>query len=296
MQLRHFNFRLLDVFMQVVELQNISAVARKLHLTQPTISAQLRRLEELCGTRLLIQEGRRMHPTLAGEQLYRASSDVMRIMNDCTQAISNLREGEAGALKISLVNTAQYVIPQLVAKFKQKYPGISVELSVGNRSDTLQRYFNNADDVYIFSHPPADTKAQIEPFLNNTLQLIAPCNHWAVGKEITFSELLNEPFLMREPGSATRMVFDTWLAGQGFRLSEIFQVESNEAIRIGVAEGMGLAVLSEHIISHGSDAVAQLAVPGFPLPGKWYVVSRNDSSNKQVIDKFRQLVLNESGD
>lgn len=291
MELRHLNFRLLDVFMQVVELQNISAAARKLHLTQPTISAQLRKLEALCGCKLLSQEGKRMLPTLAGEHLYRASGDVMRRMLDCTQVISNIRGGEVGVLKIAMVNTAQYVVPPLVAAFKQRYPGIAVELSVGNRSSALQRYYNNADDVYIFSHPPADQGAHTTPFMQNRLQLIAPCQHWAVGKNVSFAGLVNELFLVRELGSATRMVFDTWLAGQGFQLPQVMQIESNEAIRVAVAAGMGLAVISEHIVNHGSDKVARLAVEGFPLPGKWYVVSRQDSRNSHVIERFRSLVL-----
>ncbi|RUO38141.1 LysR family transcriptional regulator [Aliidiomarina shirensis] len=293
MQLRQLNFRLLEVFQQVVEEKSISAAARKLHLTQPTISAQIRRLEDVCAAELLQQEGRQMIPTLAGEHLYRACGDIMRRMHECTQAISAIREGDRGTLKISLVNTAQYVIPPLVAKFNRQYPDIGVELSIGNRSSTLQRYNNNADDIYIFSHPPSDSMVKAEPFMANRLQLIAPVNHWAVQQcePVSFQQLVDEPFLMREPGSATRMVFDTWLAGRGLYLNHTTQIESNEAIRISVAAGMGLAVLSEHIIDHGSDAVARVNTEGFPLPGQWYMVSRNDSSNANIIDKFRVLAL-----
>ena len=294
MQLRQLNFRLLEVFQHVVEQKSISAAARALHLTQPTISAQIRRLEDVCGAQLLQQDGRQMLPTLAGEHLYRASGDIMRRMHECTQAISAIREGDRGTLKISLVNTAQYVIPPLVAQFNQQFPDIRVELSIGNRSATLQRYYNNADDIYIFSHPPNDAMVKAEPFMANRLQLIAPITHWAAQKRcgvLSFQELVNEPFLMREPGSATRMVFDTWLAGRGLYLTNTTQIESNEAIRMSVASGMGMAVLSEHIIEHGSDAVARIDVEGFPLPGQWYMVSRSDTRNAPVIDRFRVLAL-----
>lgn len=294
MQLRQLNFRLLEVFQHVVEQKSISAAARQLHLTQPTISAQIRRLEDVCGAQLLQQEGRQMLPTLAGEHLYSASGDIMRRMHECTQAISAIREGDRGTLKISLVNTAQYVIPPLVAQFNQQFPDIRVELSIGNRSSTLQRYYNNADDIYIFSHPPSDSMVKAEPFMANRLQLIAPVKHWAAQPRcgcLNFQELVNEPFLMRELGSATRMVFDTWLAGRGLYLANTTQMESNEAIRMSVASGMGLAVLSEHIIEHGSDAVARIDIKGFPLPGQWYMVSRSDTRNAPVIDRFRVLAL-----
>jgi len=292
MDLRHINFRLLEVFTHVIEQQSISAAARRLYLTQPTVSAQVRRLEDIFGTKLLHQQGRRMLPTAAGDQVYRAAGDAIRRLQDCGEQLSAIETGVAGELKIALVNTAQYVLPQWVAKFNQQYPDIQVALHIGNREATLQRYFNNKDDIYLFSHPPTDANADAQAFMSNQLVLIAPPDHWAVGVEnLDFHQLKDERFLIRESGSATRMVFDTWLAGQGIQLSRRTQIESNEAIRLSVASGSGLAVLSQHIVAHGSDPVAPLNVAGFPLPGQWYIVSRKDSMQEQIIERFRRLVL-----
>ncbi|MGQ4277265.1 LysR family transcriptional regulator [Pseudidiomarina sp. E22-M8] len=290
MDLRHINFRLLEVFSQVVEQQSISAAARQLYLTQPTVSAQIRRLEEIFASKLLQQQGRRMFPTVAGEQLYKAAGDAIRRMQDCKEKLSAINAGIAGELKIALVNTAQYVLPQLVAQFNQHYPDIQIELSIGNRESTLQRYFQNKDDIYLFSHPPTDPNADAQAFMKNQLVLIAPPDHWAVDEQhIDFHKLKNERFLIRENGSATRMVFDSWLAGHGIQLSHRTQIESNEAIRLSVASGSGLAVLSQHIVAHGSDPVATLNVTGFPLPGQWYIVSRRDSMQQQIITRFRDI-------
>lgn len=292
MKLRHLNFRLLEVFIQVVEQHSISAAARRLHLTQPTVSSQIRRLEEIFGSPLLIQEGRKMVPTQAGTALYHAANESFQRMQAVGESISDLQSGLAGTIKIALVNTAQYVLPQVVARFNQHYPNVNVELRVGNRESTLERYVHNRDDIYVFSHPPTDPQAHSRAFMRNRLVLIGPPGHWASEHgSLDFAQLLNEPFLIREVGSATRMVFDSWLAGQGLQLSHRIQVESNEAIRLSVACGSGLAVLSEHIVAHGSDAVCQLDVKGFPLAGQWYLVSRKDSLKQALIERFSKVAL-----
>ncbi|RUO48023.1 LysR family transcriptional regulator [Pseudidiomarina donghaiensis] len=291
MDIRHLNFRLLDVFIEVVESRSISAAARRMFLTQPTVSAQVKRLEELFGSRLLYQEGRYMLPTTAGEQVYQAAGDVLRRVQSCADTLAAIESGTHGELHIALVNTAQYIVPQLVAQFNRTYPGIRVTLHIGNRANTLQRYFQGQDDVYLFSHPPTDENADAQAFIENPLVLIAPSDHWAVNKtELKFSQLQHEPFLMRENGSATRMVFDSWLASQGIHLRYRSEIESNEAILLSVAAGSGLAVLSKHIVAHANDPVATLNVAGFPLPGQWYIVSRRDNQNQAIIERFRQLV------
>lgn len=291
LDLRQLNFRLLDVFVQVVEQQGISAVARRLHLTQPTVTAQIKRLETVYGMPLVYQEGRRMLPTMAGEHLYRIARDVCAQMQTGYAELSSIRAGEVGELKIALVNTAQYILPQVVARFNQAYPGIHVELHIGNREATLKRYDTGSADVFIFSHPPTDDHSLATAFMQNKLLLIAPENHWARHQQVEFKALLEERFLVRELGSATRMVFDTWLAGQGLQLRHRTQIESNEAIRLSVSAGSGLAVLSQHIIEHGNDPVRVLDVVGFPLPGQWFLVHRKDAPNDLVIEKFKQLAL-----
>ncbi len=81
---------------------------------------------------------------------------------------------------------------------------------------------------------------------------------------------------MREPGSATRMQFESWLSSQGVELSKTMQIESNEAIRLSVASGLGLAVLSTYTLAQSNDQFKILKVKGFPLNSHWYLVARKD--------------------
>ena len=141
----------------------------------------------------------------------------------------------------------------------------------------LDRFSRQDDDVYVFSNPPSGATVQATRILKNPLQLIAPLDHWAAGRRgVPFAELKDERFLIREPGSATRMIFESWLSGQGIELTDTMQIESNEAIRLGTVSGLGLSVISAHTLQEGREQLSILSVQGFPLESSWYLVSRRD--------------------
>jgi DNA-binding transcriptional LysR family regulator len=120
------------------------------------------------------------------------------------------------------------------------------------------------------------------------LQLIAPPDHWAVGMpDLTFSQLQQERFLIREPGSATRLMFESWLSSQGHGVLQSMQIESNEAIRLCVAAGLGLSVISAHTLGQQPQPCTVLKVVGFPLESHWYLVRRKD---RRLDAAARQLI------
>ncbi len=277
MNIRHLSFRLLQVYVQVVRSGNISAAARALHLTQPTVSLQLKRLAEAVGEPLFEQRQGATLPTAAGDELYRAACDVLGRFDDFAGYLEHARGGNSGHIHIGVVTTAKYVMPRILGPFDRRYPGIGLTLSVGNRAQILGRFERQEDDLYLFSHPPSGERAQAMRILRNPLQLIAPLDHWACGREsLTFGELRRERFLLREPGSATRLMFESWLSSQGVELGNTMQIESNEAIRLSVASGLGLSVISEHTLQEGREKLALLPVAGFPLESSWYLVARRD--------------------
>jgi DNA-binding transcriptional LysR family regulator len=277
MNIRHLSFRLLQVYVQVVRLGNISAAARALHLTQPTVSLQLKKLREAINEPLLDSRDGKMVLTHVGEELYRAACDVLVRFDDFNGFLEHARGGSSGHVSIGLVTTAKYVLPRIMGAFNRHFPQVGLTLNIGNRAHILERFSKQEDDLYVFSHPPGGANVQSARILKNPLQLIAPLNHWATTCDsLAFSELRHERFLMREPGSATRMMFESWLSSQGMELSNTMQIESNEAIRLSVASGLGLSVISAHTLQEGREKLAILPVTGFPLESNWYLVSRKD--------------------
>ncbi|ABI40177.1 transcriptional regulator, LysR family [Shewanella sp. MR-4] len=277
LKLRHLSFRLLEVYVQVVRLGNISAAARALHLTQPTVSLQLKKLADILGEPLLVSAEGRMQPTLVGQELYRVACDTLSRFEDFDAFIQQARGGSVGHINIGLVTTAKYVMPRILGAFYRQFPQVKVTLNIGNRAHILGRFERQEDDLYLFSHPPSGEHVLSARIIKNPLQLIAPKDHWAVERQhLNFSELKQERFIMREPGSATRLMFESWCSAQGIALSDTMQIESNEAIRLSVASGLGLSVISAHTLQEGREKPAILSVNGFPLESNWYLVGRKD--------------------
>lgn len=276
MNIRHLSVRLLQVYGEVVRCGSVTAAASRLHLTQPTVSIQLKKLTELVGEPLLESGSQGLQPTEIGMLLYKAAQDVLGRFDDFNQQLEHYRAGQHGHLNIAVVSTAQYLLPKLLTGFKQLYPGVEVTLSIGNRAQILQRFQHQQDDIFIFSHPPSGDKVQAVRLLKNPLQLIAPVGHWAMQQRVKFADLLHETFLIREPGSATRLMFESWLSNQGVQLRHVMQMESNEVIRLSVASGLGLAVLSAHTLQENPSQICVLDVEDFPLQSHWHLVRRAD--------------------
>ena len=283
MNIRHLTFRLLQVYVTVVKTGSISQAAVQLHLSQPTVSQQIKRLTEAVGQPLL---GHGYEPTFVGLELYHAALDAFARFDTFNHVLNEAKEGLQGTLNIGIVTTAKYLLPQLLCAFYEQYPNIDVKLHIGNRSTILQRFYHQQDDFYIFSHPPTDGNVLSARFLQNPLVLIAPYGHWSAGKKVSFKRLQKERFIIREEGSATRMVFDQWMREHDYTLDKTLQVESNEVIRMSVEKGMGLAVLSEYALSATHARVSLVDTPNFPLKSHWYLVRHKDIKLSQTAKNF----------
>lgn len=295
MDVRHLSFRLLQVYVQVVRLASVSAAARMMHLTQPTVSLQLKKLADEIGQPLLEYREGKVHTTFIGDALFQAASDVLGRFDDFSALLDEAKGGRSGTLSLGIVTTAKYVMPAILAAFDRAHPKIEVSLNVGNRAHILNRFAHQDDDLYLFSQPPNGELVQACRIIKNPLQLIAPADHWASeycadGSALEFSQLKNERFLMREPGSATRMQFESWLSSQGIELAKTMHVESNEAIRLSVASGLGLAVLSAYTLGQSTEQFRILNVRGFPLNSHWYLVARKDKRLSAATARFIQFV------
>lgn len=277
MNLRHLTFRLLQVYVTVVKTGSVTAAAQRLHLTQPTVSQQLKRLAESVGEPLLHHDRGRIELTEAGIELYRAALDVTGRFEDFADYLEELGGGHRGRFSIALVNTAQYVLPRVLGPFSQKYPDVDLTVEIGNRQQVLERFERQLDDIYVFSHPPSLEHALAARFLRNPLVMVAPSDHpLATGPQVQVGDILTERFLLREPGSATRMLFESWLQGQGVQLSGVLQMASNEAIRVAVASGMGLSVVSRHVLPEIHPGLSVLPMQGFPIESHWHFIVRRD--------------------
>lgn len=284
---RYLTFRLLRVYITLVQTGSISETARQLHLTQPTVSIQLKKLQETVGHRLYSFQQQRFVLTEAGNALYLSCQKIFACLDEFTSQLDDIDAGQSGHLKIAMVNTAQYILPKLIGPFQIRFPGIEITLEIGNREQVLQRFEQGLDDLYVFSHPPSLEHAIAEPFLVNPLVMVANSAHpLAHNERIDIRELLENRFLLREQGSATRMMFDSFLQNQGATPSHMQQLSSNEAIKVGISAGMGIGMLSQHVLDLHNSNLTVLPVDGLPLVNHWYFIARNDRYMPKTALKF----------
>ncbi len=271
---RKLTFRQLETFAAVATSRSFSRAAAQLHLTQPAVSIQVRQVTEAVGMPLLEQIGREISLTPAGEALMAAVRGMDDVWNRLDSTLAEIRGIKRGRLRVGLVTTAKYFLPRMLGDFCRRYPEVEIELEIANRAHILERMRGNQDDLYVMSYPPADIDVVVNPFLDNAHVVVAAQGHWATQGRHALRDLVGESFLLREPGSGSRHAIDQFLLRQGIELRVRLALGSNEAIRDLAASGMGLAVLSRHVL--GGDparyGLALVDVEGFPLPHAWHVV------------------------
>lgn len=280
--------RQMEILLALREAGTVSGAAERLHLTQPTVSMQLKKLSETLGAELYHQVGRRLQFTDAGERALEAAIEVLASFERMEMDLAALKGLKRGTLRLGVVTTAKYFIPHLLGGFLERFPQIDVEFKVGNRQQVIDRLSEARDDFYVFSHPPQDAPLSLHEFLDNPLVAIAAADHpWAKRKRISLAEFAQEPFLIREHGSGTRYALERFLREQGVKLNVRMTVESNEAIRHSVMSGLGVSVISTHTLAFGGDSgLAILPVEGMPIESHWYLAHHKAKSLSPVASTF----------
>lgn len=274
MSRRHLTSRQLETFATVARLGSFSRAAEALHLTQPAVSIQIRQIADSVGLPLFEQTGRDIRLTAAGHELLQTARELDDSWSRFASAIDALKGLRKGRLRVALVTTAKYFLPRMLGNFCRRYPDIDIELEVANRARIVERLRANEDDLYIMSFPPEELDVVARPFLDNPLVVIAPADYPLPAGPLTLADLVAYPFLLREAGSGTRRAIDRHLLKGGHTLNVKLSLGSNEAIRDLVATGMGLAILSRHVLgeSPAQGGIRILEVEGFPLRQPWSVV------------------------
>lgn len=284
--------RQLEIFLAVYDLGSITAASEALHLTQPTISTQLKKLADAIGMPLYQRVGRGREFTDAGRALAATAREVLDSFERLDMKLADLRGLKAGTLRIAVVTTSKYFIPHLLGSFCEQYPQVDLQFRVGNREQIIRRLHDGLDDLYVFSHPPEDEDIVVTDFLPNPLVAIAPLDHpLAQRSELSLADLAREPFLMRESGSGTRHAIERHLARLDAKLNVRMTIESNEAIKHAVMSGLGISILSEHTLTYGgAEGLVRLRVRELPIESTWYLVRLRTRRLSLIAEAFLEYL------
>ena len=293
----HLTLRQLKVFESVARHLSYSRAADELHLTQPAVSMQIKQLEDNISLPLFEQLGKRIYLTEAGRELYQYSRLISQQLTDMEVALDELKGMERGKLNISVVTTANYFAPHLLAKFCQRYSGVTVSLTVSNRETVLKQLSDNLIDLAIMGQPPENLDIDSESFMANPLVVIAPPDHPLCQEHnIPVQRLAKEIFLVRESGSGTRSAMERFFAEHQIKINKGMETDTTEAIKQAVQAGMGLGIMSQHTaeLELETKGLKVLDVQGFPIIRFWHVVNRKNKRLSGVAKTFREFLLKEA--
>lgn len=293
----HITFRQLQVFSSVARNLSHSRAAEELHLSQPAVSMQIKQLEQSIGLPLFEQVGKQIHLTEAGRELVIYSRNIAQQLEEMEGVFQEMKGLERGSLNISVVSTANYFMPQLLAKFIQLHPKIHVGLHVANRDAVIRQLTENVADLAIMGQPPEGAEMVAQSFMQNPLVVIAAPTHPLLKiSNIKPAQLARETFLLREQGSGTRDVMERFFASHHLAMPSNMEMDTNEAIKQSVQAGMGLGIISLHSIELELETrrLAILDVAHFPIMRHWHIVHRANKRLSTAGRAFKQFLLTEA--
>ncbi len=295
---RATTLRQLQILLTVAQHGSYTRAAEALHLTQPTVSMQVRKLAEHVGHPLFEHGSNGLVLTPAGNRVAAAAKEILGRMETLENEVNALSNEVKGELRIGVVTTAKYFMPHMLGAFIHRYPEVVPKLTVTNRARVLERLRENLDDLLIMGRVPQELEVEAHPFLENDLVVIAPAGHPLAGRRaIPLKRLLKERVLVREPGSGTRLAMDRLFEEENLTLAPYMELGSIEAIKQAVMAGLGISVMSRHNLrlELESGRIAILDVKGFPVRRHWFAVHPAKRELSLVARTFLEFILEEGG-
>lgn len=240
----------LEVFVNVARLKSFSKAADALFLTQPTVSAHISALESDLGTKLVVRSTKETCLTPTGEMLYDYAAQILGLCERAVQDIKNSCSDIQGSLAIAASTVpSQYILPHFLPYLRRLYPKVFFEIYQGDSNQVVQKVYESAVELGITGSPIQKAGCVCTPFLTERMVIVTPNTPYfqILGSKISADILRTSPFLVREPGSGTRMRSEEFLRDIGVDprdLSLVAQMQSTESILQGVKNGLGIAIVS----------------------------------------------------
>lgn len=278
----------LKAFHAVAVHGSFTKAAERLFLTQPAISDQVRKLEERFGVLLFHRNKRSVRLTDLGERLLSITQRLFVIEDEAQELLHDSRALQTGSL-ILAVDAPVHVLPQ-IARFCERYPGISVKIETGNTDESLFRLFNYQADLALLGRDVSDERLISLPLRNDPMVAFVSHNHpWADRESICLADLHDTPLVLREIGSVTRQTLEEKMAQAGFSIRPAIQVEGREAAREAVVVGIGVGVVSA--AEFGADSrVCALPITDCTRRLTETLVCLREQSSRRVVATFLEMV------
>jgi len=275
------DIRRLEVFCRVLELRSFTRAAEAVLLTQPTVSENIRLLEETVGERLLDRLGREVLPTPAGRILYSYARRIIQLRDEAMQAMQQYRGELTGTLALGASTIpGAYILPPLIESFRLHHPAIQLQLRIADTTAVVEELLHDRLELGLIGARLKEQRFDCdEMFADELVLTLYPGHPWVGRTSVRPQELESEPVILREQGSGTRLVMSQALREQGVdvaRLLVVAEMGSSEAVRQGIKSRLGISILSSLAVAEDVQRGDLLTIPveGMRIRRPFFLIRR----------------------
>ncbi|WP_400162556.1 LysR family transcriptional regulator [Brevibacillus sp. TJ4] len=291
------NLHALRIFSEVAARGSVTAAAAALSISQPAVTAQIRKLESELGISLVEARGRGIAITSEGKFLYERARRIYDIEQEIEKQLEALKHGEYGKLRIaSTYMPSHYLLPSWLAAYKKQFEHVDVEVRTGNSQQSIERLLHYQADLAIITNESWDSRPiRRHHIATLAYWFIVPAGHPFAGKEVSLSELVQEPFLLREQGSSTRELLVALCREHGVNQPRVGLryhglVESIQSVRAGYGTMLAPELAVREWVERGE--VGRVFLPGIEITRPVYLCQRDeDSPLSPAVSRFLQMIL-----
>lgn len=295
MELKH-----LRTFLVAAQQGSFTRAARELQVTQAAVSQQVAALERLLNVQLFERAARSVHLTPTGQVLKEYAERLLALSEEAVRAVQGGVMAVTGTVRIATSTVpAEWLVPQLLARFRRSYPCVQEQLFVTDSVAACQAVLGGKADVGFVGEPPASDRLHARPLARDELLLVVSAQHpWAGKKLVSLQQLEHEPLLIREADSGSRHCVERTLHEHGKSLQGMnvaLEVNSNDAIRAAVERGLGVAFLSSRSIQMdlAGGRLHALRVRGLKFERQLYVVLPKGRPIQSPLKELMELTATE---
>lgn len=288
------DFQRLAVFRAVARRLSFSRAADELHLTQPAVSKHIQQLEAELGVQLFHRVGKRVELTDAGRIVADYAQRVSALTEDVRRVLGELEGLRRGSLRLGASATpGLYLLPEMLARFRKKYPQVETTLVITNSADVTRRVSAGEFDMGFVGAPTETPGLQVRPFVGDEIVLIVPPGHPLARQRAFAPDLLaQETLIVREPGSATRQIAEANLAQLEVVPKTVLEMTGCEGVKRAVSAGLGVAFVSRYAIALevAQKVVSVLEIPELRFARQLSLITRKDARPSAAILAFLALM------
>lgn len=270
----NYTLQQLRIFKKISETKSITKASEELHLTQPAVSIQLKKLQDQFDIPLTEVIGRQLYVTEFGYEIAEACERILNEVHAIRYRSKAYKGQLVGKLHISIVSTAKYVMPYFLSGFISEHEGVDLHMDVTNKAGVLKSLENNAVDFALVSVLPEQLKVNRVTLMQNKLYLVGSRFPKGAKEKIRKADFEKLPFIFREQGSATRKAMVDFLKSNGIITGKIMELTSNEAVKQAVIAGLGFSIMPiiglKNELNNGSIQI--IPTKGLPISTSWNLI------------------------